>query len=602
MQSLQKLRVAGYFRVSSEDQLDNWSLDAQERAFTEFCNSKGWEPVAKYREEGKSAWTDKLAKRPKFRELLDDASGNNFDVIVVHSLDRWARNLSVTLDSFRSLSQSGVTFVSIQEQIDYTTPEGRLFLVMLGGFAQYFSDALARHTTKGLKERAMRGLFNGDPPFGYDRCTESCKDAAGHGGCHPVEAQAKAVEDLFTRYAGGGWSLSKLAGWLNDQGFRTRNRKTIKLTDGITLDGPQPFTAYSVRSLLHNPFYLGRVRYREESFPGRHQGIIKQGLFDQVQMDLLKAKSNNHTISSGKRHYLLQGLSRCVHCGYPMWADSRGRNHTAYYRERPGLSGSKCSYGAWSVPASIADQQIEVVFSELKLQDNWKDRVIDRISSQSQREAINQERESLDGKLGRLNELYVEGNITKEEYQTRQRAIKERLDVLVIPEVDAATIAGSLMENMPALWAQADIRQRNRMLSSMLEAVLLDPASRSVVGLLPKPAFREIILNVQPGNGVVIFDPAENRQKKAAGTSILEDLPRITMLGYGGDGGGPDSSSPQLRKWPRDVEVTPGATFKEDTLQLTLTSSLLQRGALGCTTPRVPTNRAASRGRTARPN
>ena len=144
MDAPQKLRAAGYFRVSSEDQLDNWSLDAQERAFVDFCQSKGWEPVVKYREEGRSAWTDKLAKRPKFRELLEDARSRKFDVVVVHSLDRWARNLSVTLDSFRSLAQSGVTFVSIQEQIDYTTPEGRLFLVMLGAFAQYFSDSLAR--------------------------------------------------------------------------------------------------------------------------------------------------------------------------------------------------------------------------------------------------------------------------------------------------------------------------------------------------------------------------------------------------------------------------------------------------------------------------
>ena len=115
----------------------------------------------------------------------------------------------------------------------------------------------------------------------------------------------------------------------------------------------------------------------------------------------------------------------------------------------------------------------------------------------------------------------MEGNITKEEYQTRQGAIKERLDVLVIPEVDAATVAGSLMENMPALRAQADVRQRNQMLSSMLEGVLLDPASRSVVGLLPKPAFREISLNVEPGNGVEIFDPAENRQKKPKAHQFL---------------------------------------------------------------------------------
>jgi len=94
------------------------------------------------------------------------------------------------------------------------------------------------------------------------------------------------------------------------------------------------------------------------------------------------------------------------------------------------------------------------------------------------------------------------------------------------------------MENMPALWAQADVRQRNQMLSSMLEGVLLDPASRSVVGLLPKPAFREIILNVESGIGVEIFDPAENRRKKADNTSISHEfLPRLTMVGYGGDGG-----------------------------------------------------------------
>ena len=63
---------------------------------------------------------------------------------MVHSLDRWSRNLRVTLDTFKRLADHKVAFVSITENIDYSTPEGRLFIAMIGAFAQYFSDSLSK--------------------------------------------------------------------------------------------------------------------------------------------------------------------------------------------------------------------------------------------------------------------------------------------------------------------------------------------------------------------------------------------------------------------------------------------------------------------------
>ena len=72
----------------------------------------------------------------------------------------------------------------------------------------------------------------------------------------------------------------------------------------------------------------------------------------------------------------------------------------------------------------------------------------------------------------------------------------------------------------------------------MLEAVLVDPDDRTVVGLLPKPAFRDIILDVEPSDGVVIFDPVETRKARGRGTSALKEIPRPPMVGYGGDGRG----------------------------------------------------------------
>ena len=58
------MRVAGYIRVSSAEQVENWSLDAQQRAIADLCHSKGWELVGFYREEGASAWAESSERRP----------------------------------------------------------------------------------------------------------------------------------------------------------------------------------------------------------------------------------------------------------------------------------------------------------------------------------------------------------------------------------------------------------------------------------------------------------------------------------------------------------------------------------------------------------
>lgn len=179
------MRAAGYFRVSDEEQVEGYSLDAQRRAFGEFCRQKGWEAAETYCEEGRSAWVESISKRPAFRQMLEDAQARKFDVLVTHTLDRFSRNLRVMLDAFHTFAQSNVTYVSITQEIDYSKPEGKLSMTMLGAFAQYFSDALSGHTKKGMRERAQQGLFNGEPPFGYERCDAKCFGLnEAHTGCH----------------------------------------------------------------------------------------------------------------------------------------------------------------------------------------------------------------------------------------------------------------------------------------------------------------------------------------------------------------------------------------------------------------------------------
>ena len=270
-----------YTRVSDLSQVDGHSLDAQERLFHEICQTRGWVPGKVYREEGRSARHESIRKRPVFRQLLEDAAQGRFDVVVVHTLDRWARNLKVLLESVSILNQNNVGLVSITESIDWSTAEGRLVARTLGSFGEFFSDMLATHVKKGITERARQGLHLGAIPFGYLSCWVEVDgerrricDPEHTGEIHIHPEEGLAVQELFRRYASGLTTLSQLATCLNAQGFRTRNRHKLSPGKGNPVAEPRLFTTASVRGILHNPFYTGRVKHRDQLLPGVHEAVL----------------------------------------------------------------------------------------------------------------------------------------------------------------------------------------------------------------------------------------------------------------------------------------------------------------------------------------
>src|SRR5262245_7282562 len=166
----------------------------------------------------------------------------------------------VTLQSFRILSQHQTAFVSLSEHIDYSTPEGRLQLTILAAFAAYFSDMLAKHTSKGKGERAAQGLYNGDIPFGY-RSTGP-KSAPEF---DPDEYPGlRMIGELRMK----GMEAEKIADSLNEAGYRTGSKRF----------GARLFTKDTVTAMLRNEFYAefeagtgcGTVKYKEQRFQGLH--------------------------------------------------------------------------------------------------------------------------------------------------------------------------------------------------------------------------------------------------------------------------------------------------------------------------------------------
>ena len=497
-------RAVAYLRVSSVSQIDGHSLDAQERLFHELCRNRGWEVIRVYREEGKSAHVDSIHRRPVFKKLMDDAQKHQFDIVVVHTLDRWSRNLRVTLESLGMLGKLGIGLVSISESnIDYSTPQGMLQMQLMGAFAQYSSESLGVHVRKGQEQRATEGKHTGFLPFGYQSCWEKglkgeriqrC-DPEHPGGIHIHPEEGPAVKELFKRYVSGTTTLAQLAKWFNDQGLRTRNTKRLPDANGNLVTGPRLFTVASVRGLLHNPFFAGKVIYRGKSIPGAHEPLISQDLFDTVQSTLKKNSGRSKTLATRpEREYLLKGLVKCAYCGMPMWAQTYYSGKSYYREHRATRSIAECPAHGGAISCHIIDDQMIELVSAIELKPTWLEEVMSIISLKDEKDRINKEREETLLKRNRMVRAFVDGLIPEEEYLRQKNLLDLALESLVIPEYDAAEEAGKLIMNLPSLWASTGLSERRKVLMTMLDAVYIDvKQTRSIVAVKPKPPFKPIL-------------------------------------------------------------------------------------------------------------
>ncbi len=157
-----RYRVVGYVRVSTEEQADKGvSLDNQEQRIRAHAFAKDWELTRIYRDEG---WSGKDLRRPAVKELLDAASANAFDAIVVYKVDRVTRRQKDLWHLIEDLLEpAGVGFVSVSEPFDTTTAIGKACLGMIGVFAQLERDTIAERTRDALAYKRDRGERLGAP-------------------------------------------------------------------------------------------------------------------------------------------------------------------------------------------------------------------------------------------------------------------------------------------------------------------------------------------------------------------------------------------------------------------------------------------------------
>lgn len=149
------MKVAIYVRVSTQDQ----SLDLQRTELTRFAKARGWKITKVY--EDKATGTN--GNRPRLKELMAAAGAREFDVLLIWKLDRLFRSIKGLVTTIQDFQALGIAFVSLKDQIDLSTPSGRLMLHILGAFGEFEASLIKERVVAGLREAKRKGVQLGRP-------------------------------------------------------------------------------------------------------------------------------------------------------------------------------------------------------------------------------------------------------------------------------------------------------------------------------------------------------------------------------------------------------------------------------------------------------
>jgi DNA invertase Pin-like site-specific DNA recombinase len=292
------LRCAIYTRKSSEEGLEQAfnSLDAQREACAAFVLSQkheGWTVLSTLYDDG--GFSGGTMDRPALQRLLDDIRAGQVDVVVVYKIDRLTRSLFDFAKIVEAFDARGVSFVSITQQFNTTTSMGRLTLNVLLSFAQFEREVAGERIRDKIAASKKKGMWMGGlPSLGYD--VQNRKLVVN-------EEEARTVDHIFRRYVELR-SVRVLQEELDAAGIRSKRRI---LADGAPYGG-QKLSRGALYLMLQNRVYRGEITHKGNAYPGEHQPIVDEVLWDQVQAILAENRVDRATGADAKQPSLLAGL------------------------------------------------------------------------------------------------------------------------------------------------------------------------------------------------------------------------------------------------------------------------------------------------------
>lgn len=458
MQEKNFFHVGCYVRVSTENQLENYSIEEQTDRLKAYCAAKGWTIYKIYTDPGFSGGN---TNRPALRQLLQDVSDGRLDMVAVYRLDRLSRSQkdTLTLIEDRFIAHH-VEFVSISENFDTSTPFGRAMVGILSVFAQLEKDQITERFTMGRIGRSKAGLYHGGPtpPTGY-RYT--------NGRLVVDVSKALQVREVFARFLGG-CSIHSIQKFMHEK-----------------------YGGWSSHSLvahvLKNSVYVGKVKFKGREYDGIHAPIVSKSVFQRTQA-LLRSGSQKGSAAPARKPpfragYLLSGLLFCDRCGARYSANhgfykcySRAKSDPKY------ITDPNCKNKNW--PITQLDALILREIKKLRYDQSCFLAAAQESTSlfpAVDRDAMAAREKELISQSDRMITLYQSGAVPLEEAAKRILSLQKERDFLnqQILEQEAAANAPvhpfiPAQNRIDAVFSSAAMEEKRAFTAALIESIRID--------------------------------------------------------------------------------------------------------------------------------
>ena len=432
----------GYIRVSTQKQGEGVSLQEQKDAIEIFASRQNLHVIEWFEEKETAA----KSGRPVFNKMLRELKRGKASGMIMHKIDRSARNLK-DWAIVSELPDQGIQVYVATESLDFNSRGGRLTADMLAVIAADFIRNLREECRKGIRGRLKQGLYPFRAPIGYlDNGRGNPKT--------PCPQKAPLISELFDLYASGQHSLRTLQSEMNHRGFRNH--------------GGRPLSLHGIETILNNPFYTGIIEIKRtgETYKGVHKPLIAPTLLRRVQ----EIKSGRSGPKVTRHNHLFRGLFRCGLCGRPMSPElQKGR---VYYR----CQGRECA--TKTVREDVLNSHVREALRRLEISEEDASELVNRWNSQLATMATDDMRKSLQLRTGaveqalsRAADLLIDGTLDNETYLAKKR--------------DATLRLSSLNEELRNLPDPAEMEANNAQFIELMKNLaglydLLNPAEKRI--------------------------------------------------------------------------------------------------------------------------
>jgi DNA invertase Pin-like site-specific DNA recombinase len=395
-----------YIRVSTVKQGERGSSLAEQKSAIEAYAARSNLTIIGWFEEMETA--AKQGRR-KFTQMFAELRAGRADGLIIHKIDRSARNLRDWAD-LGDLIDRGIDVRFVSDNFDLLSRGGRLSADIQAVVAADYIRNLREEVKKGMYGRLKQGLYPWGAPIGYLNC--------GKGKLKVIDpVKGPLVRGMFERYASNTIGFEELRHEMWQKGLRTSAGK--------------PLYDNTLTAILNNPFYMGVIRINTtgETFPGAHEPLIAKALFERVQ-GILRGK----TVPKAKKHqFLLRQMVKCANCTRRTLTGETHKSHT-YYR----CHGPECRGMSWRGDEleSIAFDQIARIRLDDRDIGDLGDVVRDELRGRGDegtkiKASLALRLQHLDDRISRLTDLLIDDALDLATFNARkEKLLLERQGIL----------------------------------------------------------------------------------------------------------------------------------------------------------------------------